>query len=291
MSLTNSDQSSATSSLPSELTAALAEFAARERILVVSDFDGTLAPLLPQPMAVAAHPGGMQALLELATQPNTHVALLSGRDRTALRTLAQRTGPAGQDVSEDSSDQVRDLGEIVLAGSHGAESEATGAQLSDAAIAARDDVFTAAEEIAQQDATDSVILERKPAGVVFHTAQLGDKDQAQKLQQAFTDRVDQISQQHPAVGWNAGKDIIEVHVTDVNKGTWIAKAGDYYGADAIIFAGDDTTDENAFAALSPQRGDIGIKVGDGDTAAAFRVSDTDAIAAVFQRLAELRTNA
>jgi trehalose 6-phosphate phosphatase len=55
------------------------------------------------------------------------------------------------------------------------------------------------------------------------------------------------------------------------------------GAAAVVFVGDDVTDEHAFAILGT--GDIGIKVGDGVTAAKYRVPDVAAVADVFNRLA------
>ena len=57
-------------------------------------------------------------------------------------------------------------------------------------------------------------------------------------------------------------------------------------ADAVLFAGDDVTDETAFARL--RDGDVGVKVGDGETAARFRVADPAAMADVLRRLVELR---
>ncbi len=58
------------------------------------------------------------------------------------------------------------------------------------------------------------------------------------------------------------------------------------GATAVLFAGDDVTDEDALAALEPQ--DLGIRVGAGETAARQRVPDAAALAAALTRLAELR---
>ena len=58
------------------------------------------------------------------------------------------------------------------------------------------------------------------------------------------------------------------------------------GPQGVLFAGDDVTDEDAFAVLGPD--DVGIKVGDGHTAAQYRVADPDELAAVLVRFLELR---
>src|SRR5439155_1048781 len=60
------------------------------------------------------------------------------------------------------------------------------------------------------------------------------------------------------------------------------------GATAANFLGDDVTDEKVFTRLSGP--DVGIKVGDGETLAAFRVPDTVDVATVLAFLLEERRN-
>ncbi|MBF6841901.1 trehalose-phosphatase, partial [Acinetobacter baumannii] len=82
----------------------LHDVATAETLLVVSDFDGTLAGIVPDPSAVPVHRGGLGALARLAGLPGTTVAILSGRGREDLRRVCPLRAP------------------VVLAGSHGAES-------------------------------------------------------------------------------------------------------------------------------------------------------------------------
>jgi len=60
-------------------------------------------------------------------------------------------------------------------------------------------------------------------------------------------------------------------LVDGDKGAAIAGLRLGWGADAVVFFGDDTTDEDVFATLG--EGDVGVKVGDGPTLAGYRVSD------------------
>jgi trehalose 6-phosphate phosphatase len=57
------------------------------------------------------------------------------------------------------------------------------------------------------------------------------------------------------------------------------------GAAGTLYLGDDVTDEDAFRALP--EGDVTVKVGDGETAARYRVTDTDGALEVLRRLADL----
>jgi trehalose 6-phosphate phosphatase len=85
-----------------------------------------------------------------------------------------------------------------------------------------------------------------------------------------------------------GKDIIEFSVRGADKGDGIERLREYTAATAVLFAGDDVTDEDGFRVLRPEAGDVGIKVGEGDTLAQFRRADEEAIATMLTLLAEAR---
>lgn len=85
-----------------------------------------------------------------------------------------------------------------------------------------------------------------------------------------------------------GKEVVELLVGDGDKGTAIADRRRRVGATAVVFLGDDTTDEDVLRTLVA--GDVGVKVGEGATAAEFRVDDPDGVADVLEALAGARSN-
>ncbi len=75
----------------------------------------------------------------------------------------------------------------------------------------------------------------------------------------------------PEVYVTSGKSVIELSVLTTHKGTALNALRMQLSAIAVLFLGDDVTDENAFGEL---RGpDVGIKIGTGPTAASYRVGD------------------
>jgi trehalose 6-phosphate phosphatase len=239
-----------------ELHAALAEVAARRPLLVASDYDGVLSELVDDPSAAVPAPGVAEALARLAAADGVVVALVSGRGVADLQRTSGLTGP------------------YRWVGSHGAEFDGplTG-ELADR----RDDLARTLAPVVAEVA--GARLEVKPASVAVHVRSVADAEAGV----ALLDRVRTTAD--PSVTQKPGKAVLELAVTDADKGSALRRLRGELGAAAAIYLGDDVTDEDGFRALEP--GDVGIKVGDGDTAAAHRVADPAAVVAVLEDLAGL----
>ncbi|MFC7861878.1 trehalose-phosphatase [Arthrobacter koreensis] len=248
-----------------ELRSALATLAATDCLLVAVDFDGTLAPLVERAEDARPLPAAAAALRFLAGVPHTATALISGRALDSLRAVA---GPEP---------------ETLLVGSHGAETwtgpNAAPLQLTpeQADLLAR--ARAAVAEVARS--WDGCRLEDKPAGVVLHTRSASDDDAA-----AAVDAARARLQELDGVQVTDGKRVLEASVVHANKGEGIEALRELTGATGVLFAGDDVTDERGFAVLKD--GDVGIKVGPGETTAQFRVGSPEEFAAVLEHLHGLR---
>ena len=256
-----------------ELDAALTAFASTPRILVASDFDGVLAPIVADRDAAAADPQALSALRELAESEGVNVALVSGR---ALEDLDARTG---MPLS------------VVLVGSHGAEVGAlphdmdAGTLDGDALRMDEDDqrllesITATLEQIATKHPGAEV--EVKPASAVLHTRRARGRGRINATEAAL-----EYARSLPDVKVTPGKEVVEFSVVDSSKGEAIATLARACAADAWLYLGDDVTDESAFERLGDH--DLGIKVGAGDTAATFRVDSPEEVTAVLERLLALR---
>lgn len=70
-----------------QLRAAIARVAASDPLLVALDFDGTLSPLVDDPMDARMLPAARTAVDALLAAPATIVALVSGRSIVDLRII------------------------------------------------------------------------------------------------------------------------------------------------------------------------------------------------------------
>lgn len=256
-------------SLPGGLVQALGELAATRRLLVALDFDGTLAPEVDDPERARAIPEARAAVLMLLAAPDTRVALVSGRALASLERVAELP---------DS---------VLLVGSHGIElrldTPETRLSLDTAELRQVGELRRVLDEVA--GSVDRVWVEPKPAGFALHTRLATDADGRTAHLAALT----RTARELPALTVRHGKNVLEFSVRSTTKGEAIGHLREYTAATAVFYAGDDVTDEDAFAALGT--GDLGLKSGPGETIAGFRVAGPTAVACAIGLLAELRAGA
>lgn len=249
--------------------AAIARLATAGTLLVGLDFDGTLAPRQDEPMAARMLPAARVAVDALAALPHTVVALVSGRSLRDLETISEHTADSP----------------IHLAGSHGAEfwhpgDGEPGPALTPAQSAERDRIRHEAEAAVAD--LDGVWIEPKTFGFAVHTRQAGPDATA-----TAHERIEALmATQDPAWRRRTGYDVLEFSSRQEGKDTAVAELRRRVGADAVLFAGDDVTDEDALAGLG--KGDLGVRVGEGETAATVRVAGIPALAELLADLARER---
>ncbi len=248
--------------LDAALRDALARIARVPHLLITCDYDGTLAPIVENPSDAAPLPEAVAALRALANLPQTKVAVVSGR---ALRDLAVLS---------------RLPSEIHLVGSHGSEFDVGFVhQLGPEATELRTRLQSTLRPLVAEH--PGAHLEAKPASVAVHTRG-ADRQVAADL----TEQIDAGPASWPGVQVTRGKEVIELSVVETDKGTALDTLRSQLGASAVLFIGDDVTDENGFAHLHGP--DVGVKVGDGATRAGHRVADPLAVARLLAQVLDIR---
>ena len=218
------------------------------------DFDGTLVDLAPRPDMVAVDPPLAALMRSLAARLDGRLAVISGRSAGDIATLFGTPG-------------------FAIAGSHGLEIvHADGRR----EIAERPSALDAirAEMLAFADADPGLLVEDKPLGVALHyRGAPAFESEAHILARALADR--------HALRLQSGKMMVEVRSAAGDKGSALAalmREPDMASA-RPVFAGDDDTDEPAFAAAI-ETGGYGILVGEPrDTSATHRLPSVAAMRA------------
>ncbi len=244
-----------------ELGERLHQLARVPNLLVACDYDGTMAPLVDNPMEAVPNRNAVAAMRALAELANTHVAVVSGRSLRDLASLSR--------LPE----------EIRLVGSHGSEFDlGFVSRLSPELAKRRAKLIEAVSVLGQKY---SARIEEKPTGVTFHF-----RGMEPELAQAARDEVVRGPASQDGVHSRNGHDIIEMSVIKTNKGEALETIRHQVGASAVIFFGDDITDEDGFRTLTGP--DVGVKVGDGPSVAHYRVADIETVAQLLALLSEFR---
>lgn len=239
-----------------------------DRLLVALDFDGTVAPFADDPIAVRALPAIAETVDVLSRLDETYVAYVSGRSVRELAIVTERP----------------EMSPILLSGSHGAEFLLP-AVLAEAPVPSgepddRDGVIAGVQ--AAVAGLVGIRIEVKACGFALHTRTARSPADIGIARHA----VDAIMSSHPQWRRRTGHDVLEYSWSVVGKDDAIRLLREVTCASAVLFAGDDTTDEDALGDL--ESGDLGIHVGSGNTAAGLTVSDPDELAVVLRVIASMR---
>ena len=211
----------------------------RPTVLVAVDFDGTLAPIVTHPDLAVPDRRALEILGELSVRPGVEVAVVSGR---ALADLENRLG---------------ELPGTLLIGEHGNDTGEV--------VGSSEELHAIREFIAalHEDLPGSTV-EHKPRSATFHTRNLGREGAT-----AARRMIQEWAGTHADVRLLEGKEVLELTIADRTKGDAIGDLA--RDVDGTIYIGDDATDETVFEILGPD--DVGVKVGEGPTAASYRVAD------------------
>lgn len=217
----------------------------KSRLLIGLDLDGTLVALRPRPGQVRLPPSTRRLLSRLARRPGVSVAIVSGR---ALPDLRRRAAAPG----------------VLLGGNHGLELPGW---VHPAARRARPRLEAALREL--RAALPRLLIEDKRWSLSVH-----DRRGAAQAEVAAVARRRRLRLRR-------GKKVLELlPAADWHKGHALRKLA---AGGRILYIGDDATDEEAFRSLG--RGALTVKVGEGRTAARYRLADVGAVRRLLAALA------
>jgi trehalose-phosphatase len=241
--------------LDPELRAALGRIARVPELLIGCDYDGTLAPIVDDPAKAEPLTEAVAAVRALAALPQTTVAVVSGRSLRDLATLSRLPS------------------EIHLVGSHGSEFDVGFVhRLTPELRELHGRLLSELTGIAGGHA--GVKLEVKPASVAMHVRGI-----ERQVADSALDAVSRGPGTWPDIHMTYGKEVVELSLMATDKGAAVGALRVQASASAVLYLGDDITDENVFAQLHGP--DLGIKIGSGTTLAAHRLeAPVDAVRAL-----------
>lgn len=244
-------------SLPTPATRAgrdgLAALLARpERAVIALDFDGTLAPIVPDPDRARAHPDAVPALAALAPRVAA-VAVVTGR-------------PADVAVRHGGFADVPGLDHLVVLGHYGAErwDAATGTVTAPpphpGVAAVRAELPGLLDRVGARHGTR---IEEKGRSVAVHTRRADDPQAAfELLREPLTD----LATRHGLIV-EPGRMVLELRPPGMDKGVALLEYVRDLAPASVLYAGDDLGDLPAYAAVERLRSDglPGVLVCSGST--------------------------
>lgn len=236
-----------------------AVLAAAGRVVVGLDYDGTLSPIVADPAAAVIHPDAPDVLVGLAAQVRA-VVVITGRP------AAQAVELGGLDAV---ADRLSSASLLLVLGQYGHErwDSATRRVTSPpppeglAALAAELPSLLAAHD------AGAAFVEDKGLALAVHTRRLPDAQAAfERLRPVLAEAADRHG-----LHLEPGRMVLELRTPGMNKGDALRAVAAELDAGALVFAGDDLGDVEAFLAVAalrdtgPQGQGEAVPSGDGGT--------------------------
>lgn len=241
-----------------------------EQILLFSDYDGTLTPIVSTPNQAFLSPDMKMLLRELAALSGFALAIISGR---AVEDIIRLVGIEG----------------IYYAGNHGLEIKGPDITwTSPQALEIASLIGQLARELeSSMRHIPGVLIEDKRLTLSVHY-RLAPEGSESEVRQILDELV--IPRRH-RLRVTSGKKVFEVRpLLDWDKGKAVQKLRELLGRDSplLFYLGDDVTDEDAFKVLG--KNDVGIFVGDpgGSSSASFFLPNTEEVKKFFLLLKKER---
>ncbi len=233
-----------------------------ERLLLMLDFDGTLAPIVPRPADARIPAETLTALGDLQARPTVTLALISGRGVHDVRNLAG-------------------LGDIHYFGSHGRERLRPGSGKAEADQRDRADLENLCRRLDDElAAVQGFEIENKgvAAAAHFRNVEPGQHGLVEQAVRRETARAGQLVV-------SRGKMVFDITPLDgIDKGVAALTLLTEVGGLPLYF-GDDATDESAFQALPAMAVTVYVGPPDGRSAARYRLANPDEVREALRRIA------
>lgn len=233
-------------------------------LAIFTDFDGTLVELADTPDSIQVDDTLADQIQRAVTELDSAFAVLTGRE---ISDIDKYLAPL----------------HLPIAGAHGTQRRRADGfveTVDPAAVLGAEQIAQALESLVI--ANPSLILEPKEGAVALHYRQ------APELEDAVRIAMEEAVHNVPDFTLVPGKMVLEARPRAASKGEALRafmREEPFIGR-TPIFIGDDTTDEDAFIAAQ-DLGGVGIKLGDGETAARMRIPNVASVHALIRGLGDI----
>ncbi|MFI4861100.1 MAG: bifunctional alpha,alpha-trehalose-phosphate synthase (UDP-forming)/trehalose-phosphatase [Phycisphaerales bacterium JB063] len=245
--------------------------ASANKLALILDYDGTLRAFTAKPEDAVPSEEVLALLAALAAKPGVELTIVSGRPETFLE---EHLGKLG----------------VALFAEHGYRHRPAGDKAQWVNTNPRADVSWASAVLPILEMASSLTpgthVEQKRSALVWHYRRADPEFGAWKASELMGSLTEVVA--NLPVEVNHGHKIVEVASQQVSKGAALDMLMQQQSPDLALCCGDDRTDEKMFARRDTYPNLETIKVGPGETRAAWRVADVDAIHDLLQNILNAR---